>query len=59
MPLVGWIADILDATEFQFTPRQILESEDLFPGLWDDIAIEIWQRRLIDQQVSEERANGG
>ena len=39
---------------FKFTPKQILETEEAYPGLWNNISIVLWQRRLIGEQIPAE-----
>lgn len=51
-----WLADLLEALNFKFTPKQILETEAEYPGLWDDVAVILWQRRIIADQL---KANHG
>lgn len=51
---MGWLVDIEEAIDWAFTPDAILETEEQYPGLWDDIFIELWQRRLIKDQVEQE-----
>jgi len=47
---VEWLADMMESLEYKFTPKQILETEELYPGLWGNISIVLWQRRLISEQ---------
>jgi hypothetical protein len=56
--VVGWLADILKAVDFHYTPAQVLEAERLYPGLWDDLALELWQRDLVKQQMAKPNDNG-
>lgn len=55
--IVGWLVDILKATDYHYSPREILAVEASYPGLWDDIAIELWQRDLVRKQMEGETGN--
>lgn len=54
--IVEWLCDVMEATEDHFTPGQILADEREFPGLWNNLSIVRWQRRLIGEQ--EGKNNG-
>lgn len=45
---------MLDALEWKMKPLEIIETERCYPGLIDDIATELWQRRLIKEQLEGE-----
>ena len=49
--MVGWLYDILEAFGWQYTPLQILETEDRYPDLFYAFSLEGWQRRLIKEQL--------
>jgi len=49
--IVEWLADMLHSLEYKFTPKQILETEEVYPGLWNNISIVLWQRKLIKEQT--------
>ncbi len=51
---VEWLTDTMEALEFKFTPAQILETEELYPGLWNNVGIILWQRKLINEQEGGE-----
>lgn len=53
--LVGWLVDLLESVEYRWSPIQILETEAIYPGLMADIGTELWQRRIIAQQVEMEK----
>lgn len=48
---IGWLYDILWPLEFAYTPLEVLETESRYPGLFSDLAIEAWQRKLIKEQL--------
>lgn len=48
--IVEWLADMLESLEFKFTPSQILDTEETYPGLWNNISIVLWQRKIISEQ---------
>ncbi len=52
--IVEWVCDIMEGTEDKFTPGEILETEEKYPGLWNNISILRWQRRLIKDQEGGE-----
>ncbi len=49
--LIGWLVDVLEAVEYRWTPVQILDTERQYPGLINDISLEIWQRDIVKKQV--------
>lgn len=49
--LIGWLYDIMESFDFRYTPSQILDSEDRYPGLFYDLSLEGWQRHLIEEQL--------
>jgi hypothetical protein len=49
--LVGWLVDMLESVDWQLSVMDILTTEQNFPGLMDDMSLEIWQRRLIEKQL--------
>jgi hypothetical protein len=51
---VGWLADILEGTEWHLSIREVLATELEYPGLLDDLNIELWQRRLVKEQMKSE-----
>ena len=48
---VGWLVSIMEGTGRHFTPAQILDTEARYPGLWNVINLELWQRQLIDDEL--------
>lgn len=51
---MGWVTDICIATGWQASPRDILDTEEAYPFLWDDIMIELWQRKLAKDQLGSD-----
>lgn len=49
--LVAWVDSMMRATENRYTPAQILDSEDRYPGLWQDLFTYRWQERLINEEL--------
>lgn len=48
---IGWLYDILDSLDWKPSALDILRTEALYPGLYDDLSTESWQRKLIHDQV--------
>jgi hypothetical protein len=46
---------VSESIDFRWSPVQILETEALYPGLIEDLGVEIWQRRLIVEQIESEK----
>jgi hypothetical protein len=49
--LIGWLYDIVNSLEWRVSPLTVLETETRYPGLFDDLSIESWQRKLIADMV--------
>ena len=41
--------------DFRWSPLEIIETEIAYPGLIQDVGIEIWQRKLVTQQIENEK----
>lgn len=50
---VGHLYDILKAFDFQYTPLEVLETENVYPDLFYDLSIEAWQRQLVSKQIED------
>jgi hypothetical protein len=48
--VVSWLLNLMEAYEHRYSPLVILEVEDKYPGLWDDLLTEQWYRSLMDEQ---------
>ena len=51
--IIGWLVDTLEAIEWKYTPADILDTDTRYPGLWDAMGIELWQRKVISDQIGE------
>lgn len=49
--LVTWLVDMLESVDWRLSVMDILETEEAFPGLMDDMSIDLWQRQLIEKQM--------
>jgi hypothetical protein len=49
------MCDRLVSVDWQYTPLQIIETERAYPNLWDAIDREMWQRRLIKNQLNPDK----
>lgn len=38
--------------DFQYPPAVILDTEEQYPGLWNELMYFIWQEQLIDHDKS-------
>ena len=50
--VVGWLYGIMRAFDFQYPPSVILDEDERYPGIWDELFYYVWQDRLVDQQHS-------
>lgn len=51
---VGWLLNIMQSFDYSYSPLEILETENKYPGLWDSLSIERWQTDLIDEQINND-----
>lgn len=56
-PLIDWLVDILEATDWRMRPLDILDTERRYPGLMNNLATMSWQRRLIAEQMESTNEN--
>lgn len=49
------MVDVMNAFDWAFPPHVILECEAEYPGLIDDMMIEVWQRELVKGQVESQQ----
>lgn len=47
----------LVAVDWQVSPREVLATETIYPGLMDDLNVILWQRKLIEEQLKNAKTN--
>ena len=57
--IMGWVADICVKLEWKITPREVLQTEREYPGLIGYIALEVWQKNLIEKQLATQAGSNG
>lgn len=50
---VEWLADIVEALGLKPSIIDILDTEDQYPGIMEDIATMLWQWRIVNNQVND------
>jgi hypothetical protein len=49
--IVTWLAGVGEKLDYRWSPVQILETEDYYPGLIEQVATVTWQKRIIREQM--------
>ena len=55
LPIIEWLADTVQVLGLKPSILEILETEEQYPDLMSDISIVLWQRRLIQSQMGENK----
>jgi hypothetical protein len=50
--IVEWLADIVETVGLKPSIIDILQCEEQFPGLMNDIATVLWQWRIVSAQIN-------
>lgn len=53
------MTDVVIASDWKWTPAQIVDSEMRYPGLIEDVFLLSWQRELVEKQLKDEKEGGG
>lgn len=48
---MDWLYGILKAFDWQYTPLEVLQTEDAYPGIWDDLFTIQWIESLIKEAL--------
>lgn len=54
--LVNWLLTWITASNWQWTPLDILETERQHPGLLTALDIVLWQRMLVKEQMKSDES---
>ncbi len=48
---IGWLYDVLESLDWKPSALDVLRTEAEFPGLYQDLGTESWQRKIIRDQM--------
>lgn len=56
--IAEFVTDVVIASDWKWTPAQVLDSETRYPGLIEDVFLLAWQRELVEKQLNDEKGSG-
>lgn len=49
-----FVTDVVIASDYHWTPAQIVDCERRYPGLIEDVFTHAWMRALVEKQLEDE-----